>query len=243
MKESWFEDESYWIAKRPLLYNKKNMWSAFMEVDQLIKLLSLKPGDHILDLCCGVGRHSLNFAKKGLQVTGLDITQAYLSEATTNAQQADVAIEYIHGDARAFRREATYDYIFNLWNSFGYFDEQTDDGEVLKNCYYSLKPGGKLLIDVFGKEVTALTFRQQEHHILEGHQLTIENAILDNWNRIESNWKVDGKEIKNSYRIYSAQELQRSLKQSGFETIEIYGNFKKSPYDHCAKRLVLIAQK
>ena len=85
MKESWFEDESYWIAKRPLLYNKKNMWSAFMEVDQLIKLLSLKPGDHILDLCCGVGRHSLNFAKKGLQVTGLDITQAYLSEATTNA--------------------------------------------------------------------------------------------------------------------------------------------------------------
>src|SRR5881628_13799 len=73
----WHEQDEFWEAFGPTLFSERHWSTAPVEVDGIISLLRLQPGMSIVDLCCGPGRHSLEFARRGFQVTAVDRTTRY----------------------------------------------------------------------------------------------------------------------------------------------------------------------
>jgi SAM-dependent methyltransferase len=247
-EKEWFTREEDWIVKQSIIFNKNLVRGTFFEVKRLIKLIGgQEEGNRILDLCCGIGRHSLEFARLGYAVTGVDITQPYLDSAANNARKEGLAVEFVQSDMRNFCRPGYFDMVVNLCTSFGYLESVGEDLRVLENIYRSLKEGGRFVIEIRGKEVIAAGFQAVEEMEFDGYRVVAESRILDDWNMLECKRTVskgeETKEIIAYHRLYSAAELRRYLEQIGFNGLQIYGDFSGSPYDHTAKSMVVVAHK
>jgi len=134
----WF-DSSYYH----LLYQHRNHDEANRFINCLLSYLQPAPGSKMLDLGCGTGRHSIQLAHYGYDVTGLDLAASSILKAKENATER---LHFDRADMRnPFGREL-YNYIFSFFTSFGYFDEE-ENIKVAKNMANAVKPGGTVLID------------------------------------------------------------------------------------------------
>ncbi len=249
MEESeWFKDEVFWEQFESALFPEERLQRTSEQVDRFIHLLELEEDDKILDLACGIGRHSLEFARRGYDVTALDITEEYLNKAEKKAEEEGLDIEFVQADMRGFEREETYDAVINFFTSFGYSKERSDNLKILRNVNSSLKPDGKFLLDVMGKEILRRVFTERDWRKLDEGYFLEERSFNEDTNMLESRWiliKDDG-EVKDHvflYKAYSARELERMLRKTGFTDIEIYGDLEKSRYDENANRLIALAGK
>ena len=161
-------------------------------------------------------RDIYNYAKrKGFLVTGVDRTSIYLERATMQATVEGLNVEFVQHDMRTFCRKSTYDAVLNMYSSFGYFENPEDDRQVLSNVYVSLKKGGKLIMDMKGKEIVASDFQEHDWYEENGVLFLEERRITDDWNYIWNRWiKIDGNqrsEFVFSLRLYSGEELSSLL--------------------------------
>jgi SAM-dependent methyltransferase len=243
----WHEQDSFWEAAAPVLFSSRRWEHAPREVEAMTALLALQPGDSVLDLCCGAGRHSLEFAQRGYVVTGVDRTAAYLDRARQEAAERGTPVEFIQDDMRTFRRPGAFDAIVNYFTSFGYFETEEEERQVLTNAYLSLKPGGRMLIDMVGKEVLARVFTERGWHEEDDLIVLEERRLAPDWSSLRNRWMIlkDGRltGITMSLRLYSAAELGRLLTTAGFESVDVYGDLTGAPYDMEAKRMVTVAHK
>lgn len=251
MKETaetpWHERDDFWKAIGPLIFTSKIIEAASQDVEHAIAMMNLEPGARICDLCCGIGRHSLELAKKGFQVTSVDRTEHYLGQAKAKARAEGLDIEFVHQDAREFRRPDSFDAIINLYTSFGYFKEPGENIAVLENIYASLKPDGKLLMELMSKEVLARIFQERDWRQEDDIILLEERKVGKNWEFIEARWILfkDNKKYEQtfSHKLYSAVELIEMLNRCGFQSMETFGALDGSPYDQNANRLTVLAFK
>jgi len=242
----WHEQDDFWESVP--LFGPERMEIAPQEVDQITAMLGLRPGAAVLDLCCGVGRHSLAFARRGYTVVGVDRTAAYLRAARGVAEAEGLAVEWIEADAREFARPGAFDLAINLFTSFGYFEDPAEDRQVAENLFRSLKPGGALVMDLMGKERLARIFSPRNWDELpDGSLFLQERKIREDWTWIENRWILikDGqrKEFTLGHRLYDGAGLRALLLDSGFESVTLYGDLAGSPYDNDARRLVAVANK
>ncbi len=247
MNKPWHERDDVWEGVMPALFSRERWQEAPAEVERLIALAGLQPGMHILDLGCGVGRHSLELARRGFRVTALDRTQAYLHQAATLARAENLHVEFVCDDMRHFVRPHAFDAVINLFTSFGYFEDPADDRRVAAGVWQSLKKGGIFILDLMGKEVLARIFRERDWH-REGDLLVLEERKLGPcWDRIESCWVIfrgnQRSEYRLAIRLYSAVELIALLRDVGFTDVTVYGDLSGRPYDHTARQLIAIAHK
>ncbi|MFO0969991.1 MAG: class I SAM-dependent methyltransferase [Gemmataceae bacterium] len=246
---SWHEDDSFWLACAPFLFRGARGDEAVRQAQQVLALLQPDPIFHLLDLACGVGRHSIELARRGCLVTGVDRTDAYLDEARRRAAEEGLEIEWIREDMRRFRRPDAFDAAVSLLSSFGYFERDTDEQETLANVHASLKPGGRLVMDLLGKEVLARTFRPRDWQEDAERKtfLLEERQVRSGWQYIDNRWLLlDGasqREFRWSIRIYSGGELEGLLRGAGFHRVTLYGDLSGAPYDNEARRLVALAVK
>ena len=98
-KSTW---EAFFDAHAPVYEDNVFTRNTVSEVDFLLEELSLQPGDSILDVGCGTGRHSIELAKRGYAVTGLDLSSGMLARAADAAKAAGVHVDWIHSDATRF---------------------------------------------------------------------------------------------------------------------------------------------
>jgi len=243
----WHDQDDFWKSMAPFLFTAEHWAKAPMQVEQVLVLLGVMPGASVLDLCCGPGRHAFELARRGLHVTGVDRTAAYLDYARKQAEAEGVAIEFVLEDMRSFCRPEAFDGAINLYTSFGYFDSPEDDRQVVLNVFRSLRDGGRFVIEMMGKEVLAGIFRERDWREQSGVILLEERRVSDNWKRMENRWTlIDGdsrKEFTVSHRLYSAAELTSLVLDCGFASVDVYGDLSGAPYDHTAERLVVVAHK
>jgi SAM-dependent methyltransferase len=246
-KKPWHEEESFWEMAGPLLFTEQRWEYAPREVEAMVSLLGLSPGARVLDQCCGVGRHSLEFARRGFRVTGVDRTAAYLEEASTRATEQGLEIEFVQEDMRAFVKAEAFDAVINYFTSFGYFDDEEDQRRVLINAHESLRPGGALLMDMMGKEILARVFTERDWREEGGMLILEERTLAPDWSSLDNRWILiqDGerREVTVTTRQYSAAELSGLLKDAGFEAVDVYGDLTGAPYDMAARRLIAVAHK
>jgi SAM-dependent methyltransferase len=246
----WFEDESFWAGFHDALFGPQRWESVPASTDRILSLAPTADGAKVLDLCCGPGRFSLEFARRGFRVTGVDRTAAYIDEARARAGSEGLEVDFVVDDMRRFRRPGDYDLALNLFTSFGYFEDPADDLLAAENLCASLRPGGRLVMDLLGKEVLARVFRPTDASWVdaEGKVLMLEERTLRNdWGWVDTTWTLFRKSDRMSrtfgLRLYSGVELTQVLHQAGFTTVTLYGGVDASPYDHQARRLVAVAVK
>jgi SAM-dependent methyltransferase len=251
MATTWHEDERFWRDLMTVIFSTRRRAEAPEEVAKLIALLELPEdggGVQVLDLPCGVGRHSIELAARGFSVTGVDRTPEYLDEARGQASERGVTVELERGDMRAWQRENAFDLLLNMFTSFGYFDDPADELRTARNFHASLRPGGRLVMEMMGKEIIASKFTERDWSELDDGSLLLEQReIVDAWRRIRTRWIVfrDGQRLEHelNLRCYSAGDLIRILEAAGFGELKVYGDLEGAPYDHHAKRLVVVATK
>ena len=248
MTTPWHEDEAFWRHMATAIFSSKRRAKAPEEVEQILELVAVDPGATVLDLPCGPGRHVLEFARRGFAVIGVDITPAYLDEARRRADEDDLNVELICDDMRRFQREGAFDLALNLFSSFGYFEDIAEDEQVARNILHSLRPGGTLVMDMFGREVVARVFNKGSWEEDEdGGLLLEEREILASWSRSRTRWIYlkDGERYEHTFelRVYAADQLMDLLRRAGFTEVDAYGSFKGDPYDHEAQRLVVTARR
>jgi SAM-dependent methyltransferase len=177
----------------------------------------------------------------------VDITKSYLDTGREDAANEGLEIEFIQKDVRSFKRKNAFDTAVNLYNSFGYFEDPDDDLLFLRNAYYSLKPGGSLIIEVLGKEIAVRDYVEAEWFERAGFTVLTESAPEDSWGSVRNRWIIikDGIRREKVFiqRLYAASELRALLFEAGFSLVEIYGDWDESPYDQTARMLIAVGRK
>jgi SAM-dependent methyltransferase len=243
----WFESEDFWRDFYPYMFSAERFAAAPDEVSRIMALTQCGAGS-LLDLCCGPGRHAVEFAQRGFRVTGVDRSPFLLDRAREHALQAGAEVEWVQEDMRRFDRPGTFDLACNLFTSFGYFEDEHDDIRVLRNLYASLKENGVLVLEMLGKERLARTWQSAMCFDLADGSLMVQRPqVRDDWSRVRSEWIVmkDGQSKRAVFEhwIYSGRELKDRLLACGFKQVRLFGSLAGVPYDLEATRLVAVARK
>lgn len=241
---AWYEDDEFWRDTYQVMFSDDAFRLAAEDAEQIVSL----GGTHarrVLDLCCGPGRHAIPLAQKGFAVTAVDTSSYLLDRARENARAAQVMPEFVRADMRSFVRSNAFDMVLNLYNSFGYFEDRSDDDRVFSNIFESLCPGGKTVIDVNPKELQG---RRGDRvvDLPDGSTCVQRIQVVDEWGSLESEWlMVRGDSVRRyrvTHRLYSGFELRTAMEAAGFE-VSLFGDFSGTTYGPQSSRLVAVGRK
>jgi len=204
------------------------------EVSLFTKILDLKPEEKILDLCCGHGRHSLEFTRRGFKnVYGLDKSSYLIRQARIATKKENLSIKFIEGDARKLPYPIDkFDVVMILGNSFGYFESINDDIKVLKESFRVLRPRGKVFLDLTDGEYLKKEFQPRSWEWVDlNYFVCRERSLSSDYQRLISREIVTNVEkgvIADQFyaeRLYSIEQLKELLKLVGFQDIRCHGEF------------------
>ncbi|MHA2027303.1 MAG: class I SAM-dependent methyltransferase, partial [Candidatus Thorarchaeota archaeon] len=218
------------------------------EVDSIKSLSKIQQDESILDLCCGIGRHSLEFARRGHRVVGVDRTKLYLEKAKRSATEEKLDIEFVEDDMRTFYRKNSFDVVLSMFTSFSYFEDHEEQMLVLRNIYSSLRAGGRFILESAGKEILARIFMKQNWSEWPHGFMLEEREAIDNWSKMHNKWIfIERNGTIHRYDvthwIYSGSEIKEMLEKVGFSDVHVFGGLDGRAYDNEATRLVAIATK
>ncbi len=244
----WYANDTMWTIMEPILFTEARIAHTVAEVDSIKSLCKIQNDESILDLCCGIGRHSLEFARRGHNVVGVDRTRLYLEKAIATAQEERLNIEFVLDDMRTFYRKKSFDIVLSMFTSFSYFEDHEEQMLVLRNIYASLRAGGRFILESMGKEVLARIFQRQNWSEWPHGFMMEEREAIENWSKMHNKWiflERDGTVHRFDviHWIYSGAEIKEMLEKVGFSNIKIYGGLDGRPYDNEAARLVVVATK
>ncbi len=226
------------------------------EVDFIVSAAAVQPAtSHILDLCCGQGRHCIELARRGFRnVTGVDRSRYLIRLARKRAQNEALQVVFKEGDARNPRLpEQSFDCVAIMGNSFGYFSNKQDDEKVLATVGKLLRPSGQLVLDITDGAYMAEHFdRRSWEWIDEHHFVCRERSISQDRERLISREVIVHDELGviadqfYAERLYTLESIKRLLDKCGFRNTRHHGTVEAvSDRDQdlgmMARRLLLTA--
>ena len=216
------------------------------EVDFIVDTFDLEPGASVLDLCCGHGRHTVELARRGYRLTGLDLSPRHLALARQAAEDVGVTAEWIEADMRDVPH-GPFDAVVNMFSAFGYLESDAEDQKVIDGIAGALRPGGRFLSDVRNREQAIRTFRPYDWQPLaDGSAYLMENEIdlpASRWRVRNTLIEPDGRRTSADFSVrqYTLTELTRMLAAAGLAVTGTWGGFDGSPYTIETARMILRA--
>jgi ubiquinone/menaquinone biosynthesis C-methylase UbiE len=217
------------------------------EVAGLMGLLDLQPGMTVADICCGAGRHSLRLAKRGLDVVGLDASDFMLAKAV--AADENDACNFVQGDAAALPfADASFDVALNLFNSFGYFEDDEANQRALAETARCLRRGGRFVLET----------RNRPHQILyapyhlevaraDGSTAVIRSRYDATTHRMCSVWSTPDPDETELYRavirLYGVEELEEMFQEAGLAVDRICSDYDGTEFEGWERVLILVAHR
>jgi cyclopropane fatty-acyl-phospholipid synthase-like methyltransferase len=232
--DSWFDSPYYHI-----LYKERNFREAQIFMDNITHYLNMDEGSKVLDLACGKGRHSIYLNQLGYNVLGVDLSENSIEIANKNAN------ETLHFRVHDMRNtfDEKFDAIFNLFTSFGYFENENDNLKTLISIKESLSEYGFGVIDFMNvnqvipnlvpqeiKTVDEIDFHIKRYH-KEGY-IYKEISFEDNNQKFHFTEKV---------RAFTLQDFQELMNQSGIFLLDTFGDYKLKKFHKTeSERLIMI---
>lgn len=229
----------------PILYAHRDDDSARDEVTSLIKLAGLKPPARVLDICCGAGRHLQTLIESGFDAHGVDLSDHLLELAV---QRPGLAGKVTQADIRDLPFENEFDAAVNLFTSFGYFAEDTENEAALLQMVSVLRPGGTLVIDLVNRNYLEKNFIPTDQSTIDHLNLTVENQKRLTETRIEKDTLVTDHEghqrtFHESVRLFGVDEMRSMLKRAGMGDLQFFGSHQGAAMSDQQPRMIVIGVK
>ncbi|WP_425060982.1 Ubiquinone biosynthesis O-methyltransferase, mitochondrial [Sporomusa carbonis] len=217
------------------------------EVRFITSVLNLQPGSSILDLYCGYGRHAIELAKQGFDITGVDATQDFLDIAAQKAREAMVDIAFRRQDMRELDYNQQFAAVINMFAAFGYFTDD-ENVNVIKLIAKALKSRGLFLIDLLNRDWMVRNnlnryWRHPSGEYVLSYKVELENGIATMKRQLLN--QVTGAKIQYEFvlRAYSLPEMANIFTNSGLSIIATFGGFDGRAYSSETPRMIILARK
>jgi cyclopropane fatty-acyl-phospholipid synthase-like methyltransferase len=219
------------------------------EVDFLEVELNLQQGQHLLDIPCGFGRHSIEFAKRGFNVTGIDISQTFITGLTEKINSNNLNIKAVRADILTMNLSQNFSGAICMGNSFGYFN--FDKMKVfIEKVSSSLETGARFIINS-GMVAESILPNFSNY---QSKTYTVDNITMDITNiyDVEDSYMIsnllltkEGKREEHSFKhfVFTLGEVKRLLKSFGLKTIQTYGSLSKEEYKMGDQQIYIVAEK
>jgi D-alanine-D-alanine ligase len=213
----------------------ENDINTIAEVDLLVQSTGIGPGDRLLDLCCGQGRHAIELARRGFKhITGMDRSRYLVRLARRRAKKLGLEIAFREGDARKLRvPDSSLDCVFVMGNSFGYFDVEDGDVKVLASIKGALRSGAMLALDVTDGEWMQRHFEPRSWEWIDQNFFVCrERSLTADGTRLVSREVVVHAErgvIADQFyaeRLYSREHILALLERLGFRNPRTHDNLR-----------------
>jgi 2-polyprenyl-3-methyl-5-hydroxy-6-metoxy-1,4-benzoquinol methylase len=239
----WFQDSNYLTV-----YQHRDTQEAQQMLALIESVLGHKPEDRVLDLGCGSGRHSISLAKKGYKnITGVDLSPTLLEVARRTAQEQGLNIRFEQCDMRHLPAEWQFDLVINLFTSFGYFETDEENAEVIGSIASKLVPGGWLVCDFFNSTWLRHNLISHDERLLpDGRRLEqtrwIEKGRVEK--RLLLRSTEEAVEYVESVRMFTRQDFERMFGDAGLRLKHLFGSYDGSEFNETdSSRLIMFAER
>jgi SAM-dependent methyltransferase len=234
--EQWFGEEYH------ALYPHRDDEDARRAVALIRSVISWRPGDRILDLACGPGRHAAELERLGAHVIGFDLSRAMLRRARerTNAR-------LVRGDMRALPfRDGSFTLAVNLFTSFGYFLDDDEHRLVVRQVAAALVPGGHFVLDYLNAEQVRRTVQLSEQTQGPTERRSgprVRRSIGADGRFVIKEIELRGRarSFQERVRLYGADELAALCTDAGLRVVAQFGDYDAGAPGPNAPRVILVA--
>jgi len=248
----WFNTQDYLD-----LYKHRDTKDAAKILKLLFANISIPKGSKVLDLACGSGRHSLLIARKGYNVTGIDLSKYLISKAKEKLKNEYSGcrnrLSFEIGDMRNIKHKNEFELIVNIFSSFGYFEKQSDNVKVIKSISSALKKNGWFLFDFLNrdyliKHLVPLNIKRENNKILVQVRNITDGFVEKNIFILKNNSARDPYPVLNRYkeiiRLYSLNDFRKMFSAYKLKIIKVFGNYDGAKFVKSkSERLIILAQK
>ncbi|MBC8278150.1 MAG: class I SAM-dependent methyltransferase [FCB group bacterium] len=227
------------------LYGHRDQSEADSFIDYLLESGWIRAGERVLDAGCGAGRHMKSILGKGADVFGIDLSADLLTESQ-RLHGGSLARRVVRGDVRYLPFKRVFDSVLSLFTGFGYFSE-AENAALVKVFHSVLKPGGRILIDVFNPGRTIDELEKYSRKAIENRVIEEYRDYCSEENRINKRIVItkDGEmtEYYESVVCYSVKDFRDLFNKAGFKILRIIGDYKGWEYNDDSKRLIIMGEK
>ena len=231
---SWFDTPYYHI-----LYKDRDYHEAQSFMENLTSYLNIVDGGNILDLACGKGRHAVYLNKIGYEVTGIDLSKQSIAAAKVyenenlNFDVHDMRIPY----------HKKFNAVFNLFTSFGFFDNDNDDLETIKAIKANLKDNGIGVIDFMNTDFVIQNLVSQNHLVIDGITFHLKRYVENNFVIKDIQFDIDGHSyfFQEKVKALRLADFQRMFEAAGVQLLDVFGDYKLNKFQpKTSERLIMI---
>ena len=241
MFDSRFFDEAWPTISRGL----ESEADAESEVGWILGHVGPPAAGRVLDAPCGFGRHSMALARRGFEVTGVDLSETELQRAKERAAMAGLPLQLVRQDMRDMDFSGEFDLALNLFSSIGFFTDHEDRLLIDRFCT-ALKPGGAFVLDTRNRDSVIRDVASEETVRLPEGTARVENHFDVRTSRIQQDWWLENERRplgRLEIRLYSVHELLRMLRPERWSHVELFGGLDGRPFALESPRIVLVATK
>lgn len=236
--KDWFNSDYYHI-----LYHSRDEKEAEYFLSNLLNHLHLEPESKVLDVACGKGRHTLFLANQGFEATGIDLSENSIEKAKAMAKEK---CRFLVQDMRESKHLEEFDAVFNLFTSFGYFDDPADDQKAISAFAGAIKKGGYLVIDFLNPDHVKRNLIPEEEKTINGIHFLIKRSIQDKKVVKEVFFEVDGEPLHYTEKVslLEKDDFQKLINATGLQIINTFGDYSLNPYHkEDSPRMIHLAKK
>jgi len=242
MKKQWFEswfDSPYYH----LLYANRDYKEAEEFITNIIAFLKPESDAHLLDLGCGKGRHSLFLSNMDLKVTGLDLSENSIKSLEHHNSNR---LHFEQWDMRQPYKASHFDVVLNLFTSFGYFEDNEENIDVLKAVNYNLKDNGILLLDFLNENVVRKNINLEE--VIKRGEVEFQISKKEDKDYVVKTISFsddnENYQFEERVKLISKNSFEDMFEKSGFIIENIFGDYQLNPFDsETSKRIIFIVRK
>lgn len=247
-KETWYKEG--WS-----LGIKNQSWTEETkgQIDFLIKTLELTGTERILDLACGFGRHSLELARRGFEVVGVDITKVYVEDAIKHAELENLPARFIHADIREVDFKDEFDVVLNMADgAVGYLENEAENLKIFDVIAKALRQGGKHVMDIMSADYADTHFPCDLWDMGQ-NGLTLSKFEWDKESKIMLYGQNDfayGKvltvphfENADPIRLYHKKEIEQIMEKRHMQVKRVFSNFNEMEENDTGIQMIVYSEK